>query len=198
MSDIAQLLHSGCHCHSIQLANHKHQAEPQIHKESHAPRCCHFQRVPSSGMSSVMKSMNQLQYQIEIKRTSLPPDRRYVTDQCHSVVSGPLQARPILIQAQATLISLPSNHTEERIIRKQEGTTSMPNCRRSPDQVPYTMPSEIAWCAATPYFPHASFTRTASTSARGSRIHRLSYTCPSRQAQEREMNLTTAFSSRKR
>jgi hypothetical protein len=49
------------------------------------------------------------------------------------VVAGPLQARPILIQAQATLISLPSNHTEERIIRKQEGT--MPNCRRSPDAV---------------------------------------------------------------
>ncbi len=32
------------------------------------------------------------------------------------------------------------------------------------------MPSEIAWCAAIPYFPRASFSRTASTSARGSRI----------------------------
>jgi hypothetical protein len=51
-------------------------------------------------VSSVMKIMNHLQYHIEIKRT-----RRYVTDQCHSVVAGPLQARPILIQAQATLIS---------------------------------------------------------------------------------------------
>jgi hypothetical protein len=29
------------------------------------------------------------------------------------VVAEPLQAPPILIQAQATLISLPSNHTEE-------------------------------------------------------------------------------------
>ena len=37
-----------------------------------------------------------------------------------------MQARPIPIQAQATLISLPSNHTEEKIIRKQEGI--MPNC----------------------------------------------------------------------
>jgi hypothetical protein len=36
----------------------KHQAEPQIHKESHAPRCCHLQRVPSSGMSSVIGSMS--------------------------------------------------------------------------------------------------------------------------------------------
>jgi hypothetical protein len=36
-------------------------------------------------------------------------DRRYVTasDKCLSVVAGPLQARPILMQAQATLISLP-------------------------------------------------------------------------------------------
>ncbi len=40
------------------------------------------------------------------------------------------------------------------------------------------MPSEIAWCAAIPYFPCASILRTASTSARESRIHRLSYTCP--------------------
>ncbi len=39
----------------------KHQAEPQIHKESQTPRCCHLQRVPSSGMSSVMGSMNHLQ-----------------------------------------------------------------------------------------------------------------------------------------
>jgi hypothetical protein len=39
----------------------KHQAEPQIHKESHTLRCCHLQRVPSSGMSSVMGSMNHLQ-----------------------------------------------------------------------------------------------------------------------------------------
>ena len=61
-------------------------------------------------MSSVMKSMNHLQ---TISRSSAP-DRRYVTDQCHSVVpvSEPLQARPILIQAQATLISLPSNHAK--------------------------------------------------------------------------------------
>ena len=48
------------------------------------------------------------------------------------------------------------------------------------------MPSEIAWCAATPYFPSASFLRTTSTSAR------LSYTC--RQAcilyLSREINLT--------
>jgi hypothetical protein len=42
------------------LANHKHQADPQIHNESHTPRGCHLQRVPSSGMFSVMKSMNQL------------------------------------------------------------------------------------------------------------------------------------------
>jgi hypothetical protein len=58
------------------------------------------------------------------------------------------------------------------------------------------MPSEVAWFAATPYFPRASFLRTASTRARESRIHILSYTC--RQAQESEINLTTAFSSRKR
>jgi len=62
--------------------------------------------------------------------------------------------------------------------------------------MPYTMPSEVAWCTATPYFPRASFLRTASTTARESRIHILSYTC--RQAQESEINLTTAFSSRKR
>jgi hypothetical protein len=104
-------------------------------------------------------------------------DRRYVTDQCSSVVSGPLQARPaILIQAQATLISLPStrNHTEERRIRKQEGTMPI----LTAPQMPHTMPSEIAWYAATPYFPlaRASFLRTASTSARESRIHILSYT----------------------
>jgi hypothetical protein len=58
--------------------------------------------------------------------------------------------------------------------------------------MPYIMPSGIAWCAATPYFPRASFLRTASTSARGRRIHRLSYTC--RQAYilylSREINLT--------
>ncbi len=57
-------------------------------------------------------------------------DTRYVTDRCLGVVA---QARPILIQAQATLISLPSNHTEERIIRKQEWT--MPISHRSPDTV---------------------------------------------------------------
>ena len=117
-------------------------------------------------------------------------DRRYVTDQCSSVVAGPLQARPILIQAQATLISLPSNHTEERIIRKQEGTC--PTVAAAALQMPYTMPSEVAWCAATPYFPRASFLRTASTSAQESRIHRLQYTC--RQAcivyLSREINLT--------
>ena len=41
----------------------------------------------------------------------------------------------------------------------------------------YTMSSEIAWCATIPYFPRASFLRTASTSAKESRIHRLAYTC---------------------
>ena len=71
--------------------------------------------------------------QIKLAKAIKVLDRRYVTDQCSSVVAGPLQARPILIQAQATLISLPSNHTEERIIRKQEGT--MPISRRSPDTV---------------------------------------------------------------
>ena len=44
--------------------------------------------------------------------------------------------------------------------------------------MPHTMPSEVAWCTATPYFPRASFLRTASTTARESRIHILSYTCP--------------------
>ena len=60
-------------------------------------------------------------------------DRRYVTDQRSSVVSGPLQARPILIQAQATLISLPSNHTEERRIRKQEGSVHIGTTQMSRD-----------------------------------------------------------------
>ncbi len=54
------------------------------------------------------------------------------------------------------------------------------------------MSSEIAWCATIPYFPRASFLRTASNERAGSRIHRLSYTC--RQAcivyLRREINLT--------
>ncbi len=44
-----------------------------------------------------------------------------VTDQCLSVVAGPFKARAILIQEQVTLISLPPNHIEGRIILKQEG-----------------------------------------------------------------------------
>jgi hypothetical protein len=76
--------------------------------------------------------------QIKLAKAIKVLDRRYVADQFSSVVAGPpgtmaLQARPILIQAQATLISLPSNHTEERIIRKHEGT--MPISHRSPDAV---------------------------------------------------------------
>ncbi len=120
--------------------------------------------------------------QIKLAKAIKVLDRRYVADRCCGVpvAAGPLalQARPILIRAQATLISLPStchsNHTEERIIRKQEGT--MPISHRSPladsrTRMPYTMPSEIAWYAATSYFSRASFLRTASTSARESRIY---------------------------
>ena len=42
--------------------------------------------------------------QIKVAKAIKVLDRRYVTDQCSSVVAGPLQARPILIQAQAKLI----------------------------------------------------------------------------------------------
>jgi hypothetical protein len=117
-----------------------------------------------------------------------------VTDQCHSVVSGPLQARPILIQAQATLISLPWNHTEG------ENNTHA--------RVDYAHISPLSRCRLKlrgvqqlqGYFPSASFLRTASTSARESRIHRLSYTC--RQAcilyLSREIKSHTAIFTRKR
>jgi hypothetical protein len=57
--------------------------------------------------------------QIKLAKAIKVLDRRYVTDQCSSVVAGPLQARPILIMilaqaqfaAQTTrLISLPSSN----------------------------------------------------------------------------------------
>ncbi len=86
--------------------------------------------MPSSGTSSVMKSAHE---------PIAVPNR----DQAHQIDDTRLISvivwcwdhckRGRYLQAQATLISLPSNHTEERIIRKQEGT--MPNCRRSPDAV---------------------------------------------------------------
>ena len=74
------------------------------------------------------RPLKQRRAKSNLQKRSRVLDRRYVTDQCHSVVAGPLQARPILIQAQATLISLPSNHTEERIIRKQDGTMPTHTC----------------------------------------------------------------------
>ena len=46
--------------------------------------------------------------QVKLAKAIKVLGRRDVTDQCSSVVAGQLQARPILIQAQATLISLPS------------------------------------------------------------------------------------------
>jgi hypothetical protein len=60
------------------------------------------------------KPLKQSPCQIKLAKAIKVLDRRYVTDQCLSVVAGPLQAWPILIQAQATLISLPSNFEPHR------------------------------------------------------------------------------------
>jgi hypothetical protein len=70
-------------------------------------------------------------------------DRRYVTDQCSSVLAGPRQARRILIQAQATLISLPSNHTEEITIQygsKRRLCRFSPGLRLAPGLLPVSVP----------------------------------------------------------
>jgi hypothetical protein len=87
----------------------KHQAEPQIHKESHTPRCCHLQRVPSS---SVMGSMRVRVAVVALVVKGTPskkkgppsagsPARRGVG--CHMRAWAPLQGpRPL------TLGTLPS------------------------------------------------------------------------------------------
>jgi hypothetical protein len=164
-------------------------------------------------MSSVMKSMNYFKLQYYHMRSSAP-DRRYVTDQCHSVVSDGTIASAAdshtgALASNADLIALEPHRRREKYVSTgkrglcpyltalqigparglwtNSGSFAVKGVlnrrqicfpKKTALQMPHTMPSEIAWCAATPYFPSASFLRTASTSAREIRIHRLSYTYP--------------------